>query len=206
MIMMCLALAVFAAALPAARLLAQTTGEVTPSGESSAEGEAAPSPQGLAGALGQVTATAEAMKGQLQQKRLAVLKELEAGTITAEQALQKLDDLPAPPSYYRATGGRSSWLKIEVYEDESDNVMITFPLSMLRWLIVEGPKMLPKEMSDELKEEIGVDLTAIDLSGLALALDALSSVDQMTLLQVQDGQQRVKIAVETIGGPSEGRR
>lgn len=189
--------AVLALALSARVGFAQTT-EQPPAATS--EKEEAPSQSSVGTALNQANAAVLAMQQEARAKRLAVLKEVEAGNKTAEQALDELDRLPAAPSQYMSPTGRLAWLRVEVQESQNEKVMIAVPLYVVRWLLVEGPKILPKEMTDRMTGQTGIDFAALDLSGLAMALDALSLVTEPTpLLHVQEGSNLVKITVEPVG-------
>ena len=146
----------------------------------------------------QVGAGLKAMQQDLRDKRLAILKKVEAGEMKAEQALDALDRLPSPPSHFQRPGERLLWLKAHVSDGARQEVEFAVPLSLIRWVLVEGPRLVPAPIVEEIKKEgMGMDIRALNLSGLALALDSLSQVRvKTTLLRVQDGDQRVEVTIE----------
>jgi len=146
----------------------------------------------------QVGAGLEAMQQDLRKKRLAILKKVEAGEMKAEQALDALDRLPLPPSHFQRPGERLLWLKAHVSDGQNEEVDFAVPLSLIRWVLVEGPRLVPAPIVEEIKKEgMGMDISALNLSGLALALDSLSQIrEKTTLLRIQDGDQIVEVTIE----------
>ena len=148
----------------------------------------APAKTGIAAAVEQVSANLLAAQETLRASRLAILKQVEAGSLSAEDALGALDKLPAPPR----PGERLVWIK-GIVDGGGTKAEFAFPLSVLTWGIEE----LPPTVAEGLKVSYNIDLSAVDLSGLALALDSLSRVQaKTTLLSVVQGQMSVVITLE----------
>lgn len=149
-------------------------------------------PGGLAATVGQVQTMAYALQQEARGKRLAVLKRLEAGEVTAEGALDELDKLPAPSAQFVQGDHPLVWLTVSV-EEESQEVYVALPLYVVTWLIAEGPKMIPAEYMTGLKEQ-GFDIEALNLGPLLVAIGSLSYVEQPTpLFHVKQGAQEIKV-------------
>ena len=148
----------------------------------------APAKSEIAAAVEQVSADLLAAQERLRASRLAILRQVEAGSLSAEDALDALGKLPAPPR----PSERLVWIKGIVDAGET-KAEFAFPLSALTW----GVKELPPTVAEGLKVSYNIDLSAVDLSGLALALDSLSQVQaKTTLLSVVQGQMSVVITLE----------
>ena len=153
----------------------------------------APAKSGVAAAVEQVSASLLATQETLRASRLAILKQVEAGSLSAEEALDALDKLPAPPR----PSERLVWIKGTIDAGEEAKATFAFPLSVLTWGIEAFPRLMPPMVAEEMKQEVGIDPSALDLSGLALALDSLSQVQaKTTLLSVVQGQMSVVITLE----------
>ena len=141
-------------------------------------------------------AVVKVMQERRRAARLAVLKQVEAGKITSEQALKRLDGLPRSPSHLRRPHERLVWIKVQARGFENTDVEITLPWSVVVWLVAEGPRMVPTPVVAEMKKETGFDLADLDLSGLAEALHSLSQVKKpVTLLRVKGEDQQVEIMI-----------
>ncbi len=153
----------------------------------------------VSSAVGQVTATVVAKQAEVREDRLAVLKRLQAGELTAEAALDELDKLPSPAAYY-AGSGPSAWIKLDVSEPSAEEVHAALPLTIVRWFIAEAPGLLPPNVTGQMKQQ-GVDLETIDFKGISMMLGALAYATEPTpLFWVKEpGGQEIKVTVVPAG-------
>lgn len=199
-LVLCVCLAVAVGLTAAAVSMAATSDDAAPvPAPVPVEAKEAPAEEkavgGLAATVGQVQAMAYAWKQEAREKRLGVLKRLEAGEITAEEALAELDELPASPAYFRSADKPSAWLVLSINQDGQE-VYVSLPLTLVRWLIAEAPKMIPEAYKTGLKEQ-GFDIEALNLMGLAMVVDAFGQVEKTTqVLRIKQGSQEIVILVE----------
>jgi hypothetical protein len=126
-------------------------------------------------------------RDQLREERLAVLRLLEAGTVSADEAatlLEALDRATLPPPSIVTTVPRNAearLIRIRVTEGESGKatVNLAFPLVLIKTgLDIAGqfvPEYLPK--AEAIRESV-------------------SSGFRGSLVDIDDGEQRVEIIVE----------
>jgi hypothetical protein len=126
-------------------------------------------------------------RDQLREERLEILRLLEAGTITADEAATLLDALdraiPAPPTSGAAPqrNAETRQVRIRVTDGESGKatVNLAFPLGLIKTgLDIAGqfvPEYLPK--AEAIRESV--------MGGF-----------RGSLVDVDDGEQRVEIIVE----------
>lgn len=158
--------------------------------------EAAPAPQ-QPNPLVQVQAVLAVAKAQARAKRLEVLKKLEAGEINAQTALEELDKLPASPAQYSQGNVGNAWLSVTLMQGKGNEINIALPLTVVRWIIGEGPKLLPAEVRREIQSEMGFDVANLDLSVFLVALDVLSHISEPTpLFMLRQNGQEISIVVK----------
>jgi hypothetical protein len=123
----------------------------------------------------------------MSEERNKVLRMLEEGTIDAEEAEELLDSLRASNEEDEGggdvveTSGDASFLKILVVEDGKEEVNITFPVGLAKFL----KKIVPEKARRKLTEK-GIDLGKV-----------IEEIDKGTfdgkLVDVEDGNSRVEI-------------
>jgi len=145
----------------------------------------------------QVQAVLAVAKAQSHAKRLEVLKKLEAGEINAQTALEELDKLPASPAQYSQGNVGNAWLSVTLMQGKGNEINFALPLTVVRWIIGEGPKLLPQEVRREIQSEMGYDVATLDLSIFLIALDSLSHVTEPTpLFMLRQNGQEISIVVQ----------
>lgn len=136
----------------------------------------------------------------MNEERRRILQLVADGRITAEEAADLLDaltpeprhdqpasnmsltDVPMPPKPPRPAG-RPRALVIQVQEGNSDRVNLRIPFG----LVGAAGRFIPRKAQQHLRDH-GIELD--ELTG------DLSGSDYGTVLEVQDGDDRVLIAVE----------
>jgi len=123
----------------------------------------------------------------MSEERKKVLRMLEEGKIDAEEAEELLDSLGASKEEDKGTGSMveksndASFLKILVVEDGKEEVNITFPVGLAKFL----KKIVPQKARQKLSEK-GVDLEKV-----------IDEIDKGTfdgkLVDIEDGDSRVEI-------------
>jgi hypothetical protein len=123
----------------------------------------------------------------MSEERNKVLRMLEEGTIDAEEAEELLDSLRASNKEDEGSGdvvetsSDASFLKILVVEDGKEEVNITFPVGLAKFL----KKIVPEKARRKLTEK-GIDLGKV-----------IEEIDKGTfdgkLVDVEDGNSRVEI-------------
>ena len=193
------ALTCFAAVVVCVFFVSLASGQETDDGAKAEEGG------GLVRVVKQAKQTADAMQAEAKAKRLEVLKRLEAGETTAEEALEELDALPASLSQYVAADGSDAWLLIAVKESGGHNELnMSVPMSVVRWVVSEGPKMLPQEIREgiqtKMRVPVGGDNLGIDISGILPVVEMLTNVqEELPLLSLKDGENAASIIVKPVG-------
>lgn len=120
----------------------------------------------------------------MDEERLQILKMLEGGKISADEASRLLEAMEAgrPAPAPEASVGRVKWLRVKVTEGQKSVVNVRVPASLLG----VASRFLPKDLKDQ-------DGHSIDLVALAQAVKAGANG---TLVEVDDGDDHVEITVE----------
>ncbi len=123
----------------------------------------------------------------MSEERKRILRMLEEGKIDAEEAEELLDSLGVNKKEDEAHGnvvettGDTSFLKILVVENGKEEVNITFPVGLAKFL----KKIVPQKARQKLSEK-GVDLGKV-----------IDEIDKGTfdgkLVDIEDGDSRVEI-------------
>ncbi len=122
-------------------------------------------------------------------ERLRILKMVEEGKLTAEEAAQLLaalqDTPPADVEVPPATGHRARWLRIRVHEAGQAKVNIKVPLKLVKWGLAWVQRY--------------AGLTGQEMDGLTQSLEAALTADQVgPIVEVEDREagERVEIVLE----------
>ncbi len=118
----------------------------------------------------------------MNEERLQILKMVETGKISADEAARLLEAMDTPRPTPEVSGSRVKWLRIKVTEGQRSVVNVRVPASLLG---VAG-RFMPKDLKDQ-------DGNSIDLVALAQAVKAGANG---TLVEVDDGDDHVEITIE----------
>lgn len=118
------------------------------------------------------------------EERMQILKMLEAGQITAEEAAKLLEALDASTSGEPETGSQSNWFRVRVTDIRTgrSKVNVNIPMSLVNLGLKIGARFAP-------------DIEDLDLEEL---VEAIRSGVQGRIVDVEDEEQgeRVEIFVE----------
>ena len=131
-------------------------------------------------------------------EKLRILKMVENGTITAEEASQLLAALNSSES----SGQKAKWLKIRVYKNSSEKpeVKVSVPIAVAKLATKIGGKFhvsIPKKAKEKMEEK-GIDLDPETFENIDKLFDELAvngRFDLVNVIDEEDGE-RVEIFVE----------
>lgn len=119
----------------------------------------------------------------MNDERIRILKMVEAGTISTEEANQLLGTLESSPQ--KGVKKQARFLKIYVEEAGEEKVDIAIPLLLAKSVLKYLPQKVKKNLDDQ---EINLELLLQTLDG---------EMDKpFTLVNVNDGPDRVVIKLE----------
>jgi hypothetical protein len=114
--------------------------------------------------------------------RIRILKMLEEGKITAEEAAKLLDAVA--PEYSEDQGGAASrMLRIRVWENEDQKVNVNIPIGLAKW----AARFIPEHARAKMGEQ------DIDVDGLVNLIETSS---EGKIVDIQDGRDRVEVTIE----------
>jgi hypothetical protein len=117
----------------------------------------------------------------MNEERMRILKMLEEGKISVEEATQLIEAVEAPRETEIVPQGKPKWIKVRVTGAGSEKVNVNVPLSLARIAL----KFIPPQAKDEIEAQ-GIDIDAI-----------LNEVTQVgKLVEVQDGDEHVEVWIE----------
>jgi len=119
----------------------------------------------------------------METERLQILKMVQEGKVSAEEAaklLQAVDTKPSHTASTTSTGAR--WLRVRVQESGRQVVNVNLPMTIVEVALSMGVKFIPQE---HLKD---IDLTAL--------LEAVKQGLTGKIVEVDDGDSKVEIIVE----------
>ena len=136
----------------------------------------------------------------MDEARAKILRMLEEGKITADQAAKLLDALETNPAADAgaAKGRMPRWLTVQVQEKGRDrpNVNVTVPFALIRLglkLAPLGLRFAPEDAREKIAAS-GVDLANIDTDAIAQAFGELG---EYALVDIDDEDgDKVKVWVE----------
>ncbi|MDI3546691.1 MAG: hypothetical protein PWR10_343 [Halanaerobiales bacterium] len=122
----------------------------------------------------------------MNEERIRILKMLEEGKISVEEADELLNTLNAAPEKEREVKkGKARFIKILVDEEGEEKVDISIPFSLAKTAL----KFMPKSAKDSLNEQ------EINLEELLNSVEG-DLEETQTLVNINDGDTRVVIKVE----------
>lgn len=138
----------------------------------------------------------------MDEAKLKILKMVEEGKITADEAAKLLDAAGSDPEIVTTDDeGKPRrmprWLKVQVQEAgrSRPNVNVTIPFALIRWglkLAPVGMRFAPDHARDKMREA-GVDLNNLNVDELVAAF---SELGEHSLVDVDDDGEKVKIWLE----------
>jgi len=134
----------------------------------------------------------------MSNEQLRILKMVENGKITAEEASQLLAALNLPDNNKK----KAKWLKIRIYEKnrEKPNVKVSVPLAVAKLATKIGGKFkvsMPKKAQEKMEEK-GIKLDAETFENIDEMFDSMAVNGRFNLINVVDEKDgnRVEIYVE----------
>ena len=142
----------------------------------------------------------------MSEDRLRILKMLEEGKITTEEAsklLAAIGESTEQETIVNAPveGKKGKWLKVRVWENGSTKpkVNVRVPLSVAKIALKLGGKfssMIPAEAREHMIEK-GVDIDELqNLEQATELFDQLAAEGPFTLVEVDEGDEKVLVTIE----------
>lgn len=129
-------------------------------------------------------------------EKLKILKMLEEGKITSEEAAKLLETIEGK---LQKIEGKARWLKVKVLEGGTQKVNIKVPLSLIKIAAKIGGKIninLPDAVKVKLAEK-GISLESIeDVEKLNELLIELEKEAPLELVNVDEGEKKVIVSIE----------
>lgn len=117
------------------------------------------------------------------EERMRILKMLEEGKISVDEATKLIEAVEAPQETEIAPEGKPKWLKVRVTGGGSEKVNVNLPLSLARVAL----KFVPQHARDRMEEQ-GVDIEAL--------LSEVTETKIGKLVEVQDADDHVEVWIE----------
>lgn len=125
----------------------------------------------------------------LDTERTAILKMVQDGKITVEEAsklLAAVDEPTARPAARAAAASGAKFLRVRVIEEGGTNVNVNLPIALIEVALKLGMKFIPEGV-------MSGSLSDVDLQQL---MDAIQAGATGKLVEVQDGDTQVEVYVE----------
>ena len=119
----------------------------------------------------------------MNEERMRILKMLEEGKISVEEATQLIEAVEAPRETEIAPQGKPKWLKVRVQDGDDEKVSVNLPLSLARI----GLKFIPQQAKDKMEAQ-GIDIDAL--------LHEVTETKIGKLVEVQDEDEHVEVWIE----------
>ena len=119
----------------------------------------------------------------MNEERMRILKMLEEGKISVEEATQLIEAVEAPRETEVMTQGKPKWLKVRVQDGEDEKVSVNLPLSLARVAM----KFIPQQAKDKMEAQ-GIDMDVL--------LHEVTETKIGKLVEVQDGDEYVEVWIE----------
>ena len=131
----------------------------------------------------------------MREERKRILRMLEEGKITSEEAEKLLDAIEKDRE--ASSGKRARWMRVKVTEGDKTKVNINLPISLIRALLkITGKfhmKFGDRTVEDELKKH-GVEIN--NIGDLDKILNEFSGDGPYKLLDVDDEGEHVEIYID----------
>ena len=119
----------------------------------------------------------------MNEERIRILKMLEEGKISVEEATQLIEAVETPRETEITPQGKPKWLKVRVQDGEDEKVSVNLPLSLARVAL----KFIPQQARGQMEAQ-GIDIDAL--------LSAVTETKIGKLVEVQDGDEHVEVWIE----------
>jgi hypothetical protein len=130
------------------------------------------------------------------EDRKRILKMVEEGKISSEEAVKLLDALEDKSPNIESKG---RWLKVKVLKKGSQKVNVKIPLKLIKVGVKIGGKLdivLPEKAKEQLSEK-GINIEGIkDLEKFEDVFNELEKQAPMELVNVDDGDEKVIVTIE----------
>ena len=131
--------------------------------------------------------------GHMDEDRLRILKMIEEGKLTAEEATELLralgEDADAPRvNPVQARKGRRQTLRIKVDEKGGDKVNVNLPLGLVRVFAGNGKleKLIPDSAKVEMKGQ-GIDISAFQIDEMIDMVERGELDEKIVDVRTEDG-------------------
>ncbi|RKZ30231.1 hypothetical protein DRQ33_08060 [bacterium] len=139
----------------------------------------------------------------MRDEERRILKMLEDGKITAEQAEKLFSALPTSSGMeMQSSSSKARWLKIRVFEGDMQNpkVRVNIPISLMKVLMKLGVKFsdkIPPSVQATLEEKgISAQIDSLTPEQLDELLNELTDNGPLKLVEVDEENERVEIFIE----------
>jgi hypothetical protein len=135
------------------------------------------------------------------EERMRILKMVEEGKISAQEADRLMGALEGGELNDIAKKGKAKWLKVRVYDRDSNKprVKVNVPLALVKIGAKIGAKFsmkLPEEARQKMGEK-GIDLSDLkDLEKLEQLVDSLAEEGPFKLVDVEEENEKVEVFIE----------
>lgn len=138
----------------------------------------------------------DAKKEEKMDEKLRILKMLEEGKITSDEANKLLETIEDKTENIE---GKARWLKVKVIERGAQKINIKIPLKLIKIGAKIGGNInikLPSEATEKLAEK-GINLENIkDVEKLNELLVELEKEAPFELVNVDEGEKKVIVSIE----------
>ncbi len=140
----------------------------------------------------------------MREEELKILRMLEEGKITAEQAEKLLEALKKSDEEQTIKPRRARWLRIRIYEGgkEKPTVNVNLPLALVKGLTKMGVKfmnIMPERVRERMEEQgVDFDFNSITPEQIDELMNSLTSEGPLRLVDIEDQEDgdKVEIVVE----------
>lgn len=128
----------------------------------------------------------------MEEDRLRILKMIEEGRLTAEEATELLkalgDEESRPRPEQQARKGKRKMLRIKVDEARGDHVNINLPLGLVKVFAGNGKleKLIPDAAKTEIKSQ-GIDISALNIDEMIDMVERGELDEKIVDVQSDDG-------------------
>ncbi|MBI4531892.1 MAG: hypothetical protein HY709_10295 [Candidatus Latescibacteria bacterium] len=119
----------------------------------------------------------------MSEERMKILKMLEEGKITVEEATRLIEAIESPAPPEAESSGKPGFLRVRVWEDGQEKVKINVPLALARIVLRAIPGSARQQITAQ-----GIDIEQL--------LNEISTMKIGKLVEVEDDGNRVEIVIE----------
>lgn len=123
----------------------------------------------------------------MRDERIRILKMVEEGKITAEDAERLLSAIE------KNEGKKARWLKVRIWEEGKEVFKINIPISLLKSMVKLGERFVSKDVEERLKKH-GVDISSLE--DIEEVLDTIDDNVPYKLIECEDEDEGIEIIIE----------